>query len=762
MSCVTSQWAHSARSIDTLTGNFTHSVTATLTPDGVATVGIVAANSSGSNQSQILAGVTIQNLIPGLSSGQYLITPIIGSGANSVTLPPVQTTTTNIHISHVNGTWVITAGGGTTVVDGTTVPGSAIIAQVPVVGPVPAVQTIAAFNEPGNSIETTASSFVALSAATVTGTAPLTTDTDLSTVTPDANGNIAVAVDSSGGTINLTLPSSPTNGQTVTVTNTGPNPVFVNPAPGQTINGSTSPVVVPPGGTVEFTYDSSANNWVVSNANAPPVATTNPWVYATLPLGIFATAVDGLVAAGALGDRANASLEIPVSAYGVAVPQSIVGNLTYAVATLPVDIDGTLADISVRSRGPDGGTAHVIPLAFVAGENEENRAQFRVPLTISGFMSGAPIALPYFEAVFYGLFSTTSQGGGAFDIVEGALAITEVDEHYVNLVRELCNALATPQTFWATTAEVSEAVLAATAVNLAAGVELTDGASAGEATFVASILFAIEQAVATGQAETHYQAAAAIAEAAEAASSASPAYAFALADTAEAAASIARIATAIAQLIDVAEAADSSEARLTIAVSEVVRAEAADSVELTAQYLAEILENATAAVSLRLPDEGYVGWVMNTEGRQPLSEYRNFNFNSFAEIDDTYYAAGETGIYRLEGGTDDGDPIDASLKTLMLDFGTSRMKRLRSAYLGYTADGRLMLRVKAVNSGDGELVEYWFEALDLPADAYREQRLPLAMGMRSRYWQFELVNVDGADFEVDEMELHPVVLTRRV
>jgi len=763
MSCVGSQWPHSARSIATLTGNFTHSVeVTTLTPDGVATIGIVGATSAGSQQSQIIAGVIIENLIPGLSSGQYLITPITGTGVNSVTLPPVQTTSTDVNISLVNNTWVITVGAGTTTVDGVTVPGGTVIAQTPVIGAVPPVQTIAAFNEPGNEVETTASSFVTLGSPTVTGVTPLTADTDLSTITPDINGNINVVGTPNTGPLTFTLPSPATDGQQVTVTNTGPGQIIVLPGAGQTINGGAASVTVPPATTVVFTYDGATDNWVTTNTNAPPVATTNPWVYAALPIGVFATALDGLIAAGTADERANVNIEVPVTATGTAVPLSIVGNLTYAVATLPVDIDGTLANTSVRSRGPDGGTAHVIPLAFVAGENQENRAQGRIPLTVTGFLSGAPIVGPYFEAPFYGLFSTTSQGGGAFDIVEGALASSEVDEHYVNLVRELCDALATTQTFWATSAEVSEVVLAATSVALTQSVELTDGASASEVAVAAIVMRVMEYAVATGQAQTYYEAAVEIAELARSADGVAAAYAFALADTAEAADSIARIATAIAQLTDVAEVADSTEQRLTIAVSEVSRAQAADSTELSAQYLAEVIDSAQAAVSIRLPDEGYVGWVMNTEGRQPLSEYQNYEFNSFAEMGGSYYAASEHGVYTLDGSDDDGDPIDASLKTLKLSFGTSRQKRLRSAYLGYTADGRLLLRVKAVDSNDGQLVEHWFEALNLPADAPREQRINLAMGMKSRYWQFELVNINGADFEIDELEMHPLVLSRRV
>lgn len=98
---------------------------------------------------------------------------------------------------------------------------------------------------------------------------------------------------------------------------------------------------------------------------------------------------------------------------------------------------------------------------------------------------------------------------------------------------------------------------------------------------------------------------------------------------------------------------------------------------------------------------------------------------------------------------------------MMLDFGTSRMKRIRSAYLGYTATNELVMRVRAVSQG--ELSEHWYKAThtktpNAPDGGY----MPVGQGLKSRYWQFELTNIDGGDFEIDQVELHPLVLNRRV
>jgi len=190
------------------------------------------------------------------------------------------------------------------------------------------------------------------------------------------------------------------------------------------------------------------------------------------------------------------------------------------------------------------------------------------------------------------------------------------------------------------------------------------------------------------------------------------------------------------------------------------RAHAADELLTVAHFIQLLREGATAIATFRLGDEAFFACVMNTEGAKALSTYTNYPFNSFAQLGGRMLAAADSGLYELGGDTDDGAPINARLKSLMTDMGTSRMKRVRSAYMGYTASGRLVLKLLSVDAG--QLVETWFEAHDLEADAPRAQRVQTALGLRSRYWQFELANIDGADFELDELELHPLYLNRRV
>lgn len=202
------------------------------------------------------------------------------------------------------------------------------------------------------------------------------------------------------------------------------------------------------------------------------------------------------------------------------------------------------------------------------------------------------------------------------------------------------------------------------------------------------------------------------------------------------------------------------EFTLIVGVQETLEADAGDSVQALGHYFNNVKDMAGAWVTFKVKGEVIQGWVMNVEGERPVSEYRGFDFNSFACIGGRYFAAGDEGLYTLGADSDDGAPIDAHVRSMMLDFGSTRQKRVVAAYLGYTAEGNVVLKVRSVD--DGRLTEHWYRAQEVTADAPREGYKPLGRGMKSRYWQFELANVDGADFELDKLELYPLQLGRRV
>jgi hypothetical protein len=200
---------------------------------------------------------------------------------------------------------------------------------------------------------------------------------------------------------------------------------------------------------------------------------------------------------------------------------------------------------------------------------------------------------------------------------------------------------------------------------------------------------------------------------------------------------------------------------LTIVVDETVELLAADSIELTAQLFAELLDTVDIYTLFKTNDDLSQAWVMNTEAGMPISEYDNYLFTSMTTFKGRSFGTTDSGLFELEGDTDIGDPITAQVESMMLDFGTSRMKRIRTAYMGYTSSNELVLKVMSVD--DGELFEHWYKASPVGSNtAPRTGMVEVGQGLRSRYWQFELTNVDGGDFELDVLELYPLFLGRRV
>lgn len=179
-----------------------------------------------------------------------------------------------------------------------------------------------------------------------------------------------------------------------------------------------------------------------------------------------------------------------------------------------------------------------------------------------------------------------------------------------------------------------------------------------------------------------------------------------------------------------------------------------DTVASTGVFHHLIEEQIAVRVYVFLEGAQYTGWVFNASNAA-VSEYTRFNFHSFAKFNNVYYGANEDGIYKLEGETDAGYLIKAPLRTGITDFNSAFQKRVPRAYLGIRSDGQMVL--KTITNED---TERWYEAKTSSSSSTRV-RVPLSKGVRASYWQFELLNVTGEDFELDVIDLMPIILSRR-
>ncbi len=184
----------------------------------------------------------------------------------------------------------------------------------------------------------------------------------------------------------------------------------------------------------------------------------------------------------------------------------------------------------------------------------------------------------------------------------------------------------------------------------------------------------------------------------------------------------------------------------------------ADSLDVGALRLAALTESMAIAVSLTLDGVPYLGLAMNTDTRG-ITEYDNYQYNSLAQYNGALYGAGPAGLYRLDGP--DGDErVDAFLRTALLRIGGGKQARADAAYVGYRSDGTMQLKV--ITTGDGTKVAHVYDLAERPAGAPRPGRFKIGRGLKSVYWAFELSTKDGADFDLDILAIHPLILDRRL
>ena len=151
-------------------------------------------------------------------------------------------------------------------------------------------------------------------------------------------------------------------------------------------------------------------------------------------------------------------------------------------------------------------------------------------------------------------------------------------------------------------------------------------------------------------------------------------------------------------------------------------------------------------------DDKYT-FVVNTK-TLGLSEYVNYNFTNLSDN----LACNKGGIYELNDDTDN-EIIEAEVRTGLMDFGTSNHKQVAYAYLGLTNDGDLVLKTNTV--ANGVRTENFYSLAQNTA-ATDTRRVTLGRGIKGDMWQFAIANIDGADFNLDQLEILPLILTRRI
>ena len=135
-----------------------------------------------------------------------------------------------------------------------------------------------------------------------------------------------------------------------------------------------------------------------------------------------------------------------------------------------------------------------------------------------------------------------------------------------------------------------------------------------------------------------------------------------------------------------------------------------------------------------------------------VTEYEDFEFNSFCYFNGAYYGANSSGIFMLEGDKDGTANIDASFKTGKTDIGIDNQKIPVDVYVTVKGDGGY--RYKTLT---GENTEYFY-------DIHGREKYPhtvkanLSRGIKERFIGTGFANSNGSDFEVQSIKLNVDVL----
>ena len=171
-------------------------------------------------------------------------------------------------------------------------------------------------------------------------------------------------------------------------------------------------------------------------------------------------------------------------------------------------------------------------------------------------------------------------------------------------------------------------------------------------------------------------------------------------------------------------------------------------------YQGDLLEDMTVNVLYQSPGGATTAFAINTR-TGAVTEYDNFNFNSFATIGRKYIAAASDGLYELNGPTDNGLATVSDIMGGFFQPAGGHLAGLKGVYLGQSGTGYWLLKLE---TGDGR--EYVYQRLSNPG--LMTTKFNIGKGINARYIGWELTNVEGQDFDIESIEFVPMVRQRRI
>lgn len=136
-----------------------------------------------------------------------------------------------------------------------------------------------------------------------------------------------------------------------------------------------------------------------------------------------------------------------------------------------------------------------------------------------------------------------------------------------------------------------------------------------------------------------------------------------------------------------------------------------------------------------------------------VTTYREFGFLKIINTATGTYGVRADGVYSIQPGDDDGQPIQAALDLGSIGFGTPNMKRIASAYAGVATDGEVYFKFT-----DDLGNEYIYQAIG--GDPI--YRTFTGKGAFSRQWRVQLEIVDPTYVDLDGVQFDIGISARRI
>lgn len=153
--------------------------------------------------------------------------------------------------------------------------------------------------------------------------------------------------------------------------------------------------------------------------------------------------------------------------------------------------------------------------------------------------------------------------------------------------------------------------------------------------------------------------------------------------------------------------------------------------------------------------ESWIAFAMNSL-HHAVTEYDQYQFNSFARLGDRVLAASDSGLFELAGDDDEGSDIEASAKTGRYNFGSPLRKVATDVYGAYDCDNDMDFRVFHRGS------TYSYRMPKKGVDGVVMHKANLGQGLRDNFHQYGFANRAGTNFNISGFTVLVDVLSSRV